>query len=570
MNHPSSLDLVFLWHMHQPDYRDHVTGEVLEPWTYLHAIKDYTDMAAHLERHPRVRAVVNFTPVLLDQLDALAGDLNSGRPADPLARLLIEPDLDRATEADKLWLLERAFRSNHATMITPFADYVALRRIRESFGSAPELAARYLGGQYFADLATWYHLAWTGETVRRASPLVHRLLIKGHSFSLAERIALLRVLALLIAELPARYRRLSERGQIELSTTPYSHPLAPLLVDFRSARESLPDAVLPAAPTYPGGTERVAWHIRRATERHATLFGSIPRGMWPGEGGLSDTVLAQLGSAGVTWTMSGEAVLANSLRAAGPLPPRDEFLARVHRFSAAPEVSVFFRDDELSDLVGFEYARWHGKEAAMDLVARLERRREIVAGQVDRPVVVIALDGENAWEHYPYNAYYFFDELYALLATHPSIRTTTPSDYLAKSGAGTTLPHLVAGSWVYGTLSTWIGDPLKNAAWERLCRAKAAYDEHAAIASWSDEERRRIEHQLALAESSDWFWWLGEGASGHGPRTFDRLARRNLANLYRLMGAEPPADLDLLIESAESGDPDENVVGAMRRAQPVV
>ncbi len=569
MNHPPSLDLVFLWHMHQPDYRDQITGEVLEPWTYLHAIKDYTDMAAHLERHPRVRAVVNFTPVLLDQLEALARDLSSGRPADPLARMLIEPDLERASEADKLCLLERTFRSNHATMITPFADYVALRHIRESFGAAPQLATRYLGGQYFADLVTWYHLAWTGETVRRASPLVQRLLVKGHGFSLDERVALFGELARLISEIPARYRRLSERGQIELSTTPYSHPLAPLLVDFNAARETLPDALLPASRDYPGGVARVGWHVGSAIDRHADVFGSKPRGMWPAEGGVSDAVLAQLGSAGVTWTMSGEAVLANSLRPSRSLPPREAFLGGTYRFSAAPDVAVFFRDDELSDLVGFEYARWHGKEAAMDLVARLERRREVIAGQVDRPVVVIALDGENAWEHYPYNAYYFFDELYGLLATHPSIRTSTPSDYLAEGPVGTTLPHLVAGSWVYGTLSTWIGDPLKNAAWDRLCRAKAAYDERAAAGSWADEERRRIDHQLALAESSDWFWWLGEGASGHGPRTFDRLARRNLANLYRLMGVEPPADLALPIESGESQRDDQNVIGAMRRAQPV-
>ncbi len=570
MNQSSSaLELVFLWHMHQPDYRDHVTGEVLEPWTYLHAIKDYTDMAAHLERHPRVRAVVNFTPVLLDQLEALASDLSGLHPAEPLARLLIEPDLERASAADKLWLLERSFHSNHSTMITPFADYVALRRIRESFGPSLPLAARYLGAQYFADLVTWYHLAWTGETVRRASPLVRRLLIKGHNFSVAERGALFGELARLISDLPARYRRLAERGQIELSTTPYSHPLAPLLVDFHAAREALPDAVLPTAPHYAGGAARVGWHVHGATDRHAVTFGARPHGMWPAEGALSDAVLAQLGLAGVTWTMSGEAVLANSLRAADPLPPREAFLGGTYRFSAAPDVAVFFRDDELSDLVGFEYARWHGREAAMDLVARLERRREVIAGQVDRPVVVIALDGENAWEHYPYNAYYFFDELYALLATHPSIRTTTPSDYLAAGPVGTTLPHLVAGSWVYGTLSTWIGDPLKNAAWDRLCRAKAAYDERAAARSWTDEERRRIDHQLALAESSDWFWWLGEGASGHGPRTFDRLARRNLANLYRLMEVEPPADLALPIESGETQRDDQNVIGAMRRAQPV-
>jgi alpha-amylase/alpha-mannosidase (GH57 family) len=561
-----ALELVILWHMHQPDYRDHVTGEVLEPWTYLHAIKDYADMAAHLERHPGVRVVVNFTPVLLDQLEALASDLRDGRPIDPLARLLILPDLDRANEADRLWLLECAFRSNHATMVTPFADYVALRRIAESFNGALPLAARYLGAQYFADLVTWYHLAWTGETVRRGSPLVQRLLAKGHSFSLDERMALASELANVVGDLPGRYRGLSERGQIELSTTPYSHPLAPLLIDFHSARETIHDAALPKATRYPGGPARVGWHIAHALDRHASTFATPATGMWPAEGGLSDAVLAQLANAGVRWTMSGEAMLTNSLRPFGSLPPREEALARVYRFADAPEITVLFRDDELSDLVGFEYARWHGREAAMDLVARLERRRENVAGHTERPLVVIALDGENAWEHYPYNAYYFFEELYALLARHPSIRTTTPSEYLAHGATAVTLPHLVAGSWVYGTLSTWIGDPAKNAAWDRLCAAKVAFDQCAAEGKWSVDQRRLIEHQLALAESSDWFWWLGEGAVGHGPRKFDRLARHNLENLYRLMGLAPPADLALPIEAPEPTGT--NVIGAMRRSHP--
>ncbi len=557
--------------MHQPDYRDQITGEVLEPWTYLHAIKDYTDMAAHLERHPEVRAVVNFTPVLLDQLDALALEMHSHHPADPLARLLIEPDLERASEADRLWLLERAFRSNQTTMVAPFADYVALRRICESFGDTLHVAARYLGAQYFADLVTWYHLAWTGETVRRASPLVQRLLAKGHSYSVVERTELFDELARLIADIPNRYRRLAERGQIELSTTPYSHPLAPLLIDFEAALETVRDAVLPEAPRYPGGAERVGRHIDSACDRHAQSFGARPNGMWPAEGGLSDAVLAHLAKAGVRWTMSGEAMLTNSLRAAGVMSSREDHLARVYRIESAPDITVFFRDDDLSDLVGFEYARWHGKEAAMDLVARLERRREDVAAGAARPLVVIALDGENAWEHYPYNGYYFFEELYTLLARHPSIRTTTPSEYMARGVDTVPLPHLVPGSWVYGTLSTWIGDPAKNAAWDRLCAAKAAYDERAARAAWSAKERRLIDHQLALAESSDWFWWLGEGASGDGPRTFDRLARRNLANLYRLIGVAPPADLALQIEAVVPAGANKgaNVIGTMRRAQPV-
>jgi len=556
-----ALELVLLWHMHQPDYRDSLSGEVLEPWTWLHALKDYSDMAAHLERHPAVRAVVNFTPVLLDQLDALAAECRDGSPREPLARLLVHPEPDRIDHADRRWLLERAFRCNHATMLTPFAGYVELRRIRESFGADLDGAARYLGGQYFADLVTWYHLAWTGETVRRGSPLVLRLMARGSDFTTAERQALFAEFGDLVAGLPGRYRRLAERGQVELSTTPYAHPLGPLLFDFASAQEAIPQAPLPTEGGYPGGAARFDRHVQGALARHTEAFGTPAAGMWPAEGGVSDAVLAHLSAAGVRWAMTGEAVLANSVSAAGGGIPRETFLSRPVRFDAAPGLAMLFRDDELSDLIGFEYARWHGREAALDFVARLERRREHVAGQITRPIVVVALDGENAWEHFPYNGYYFFEELYGQLADHPSIRTTTPSAFLARhEPEALHLPHIVAGSWVYGTLSTWIGDPAKNAAWDRLVRAKRMVD------AQPDRMDPALDRQLMLAESSDWFWWLGEGTAGHGPRTFDRLARHNLANLYRLLGVPIPHDLvDAYVVDADDANPADNV-GAMRRA----
>jgi alpha-amylase/alpha-mannosidase (GH57 family) len=562
------LHLVLLWHMHQPDYRDLATGEVLEPWTYLHALKDYTDMAAHLERHPRVRVVVNFTPVLLDQLESLAAELAASTPSEPLARLLLVPDLASAPMADKRWLLERGFRCHFPTMLTPFPAYVALRRIRESFGTNLDEAARYLGAQYFADLITWHHLAWTGETIRREFTVVRDLMAKGAQFTFADRRALYGVITAAVQGIVPRYRRLAERGQIELSTTPYAHPLAPLLFEFGAARETLDDAPLPDAPAYPDGARRASVHIGKALVRHAHHFGQRPGGMWPAEGALSDATLGALQAAGVRWTMSGEAVLANSLRINGHPPvARESRLSRAYRFDAAPELAVFFRDDELSDLIGFDYAHWHGREAASDFIARLERRREAIAATDGQALAVVALDGENAWEHYPYNGYYFFEELYGMLATHPSIRTTTASDYLDDSAsAPQPLRHLVAGSWVHGTLSTWIGDPAKNAAWDRLCRAKRVHDECAATADWDEPTRRRVEAQLLLAESSDWFWWLGEGEDGQGTRAFDDLGRRNLANLYRLMGREPPGDLTIPARRDTAPDTGAAAIGTMRRA----
>ena len=568
MTERSGLDLVLMWHMHQPDYRDHLTGEWFESWTWLHALKDYSDMASHLERHPSVRAVVNFTPVLVEQLEALAGELAGPDPREPLARLLLEPRLAALPEAQRRWILDRCFRCNPPTMLHPFPGYRRLWDVRQALADRLDDAVHYLGEAYFSDLVAWYHLAWLGESVRRADPLAASLMKRGSGFGPEDRRALYALCARIVAEILPRYRRLAECGQIELTTTPHHHPIGPLLIDFAAARETVPDAPLPEAPCYPGGAERFRAQVDAALAHHAATFGEPPAGAWPAEGAISEATLAELERAGLRWAASGEAVLVNSLKRSGTLPERRErWLARPWRFEGAPGLPVFFRDDELSDRIGFEYARWHGRDAAADFVATLERRQQLADGDGSRPVLLVALDGENAWEHYPYNGWYFFEETFGALAAHPSVRTATPSEWLrehpdAPGRAG----RLVAGSWVYGTLSTWIGEPAKNRAWDRLVAAKEEFDRRTAGWDPADPWLKTARELLAVAESSDWFWWLGEGARGHGPRSFDALARRHLANLYRALGAEPPAELLAERSAAEDAADEPDTHGAMRRA----
>ena len=175
-----SLDLVFLWHMHQPDYRDHGgttgEGEFMLPWVYLHAIKDYVDMAAHLERHPKIRCVVNMVPVLLDQIDDYVRQFATGRFRDPLLRMLATPDLGAISQGERRLLLDTCFRSNHVTMLAPFPHYQSLHDLYQMLAAQGESAYRYLSRDYFSDLVTWYHLAWTGETERRRNPLIANLM----------------------------------------------------------------------------------------------------------------------------------------------------------------------------------------------------------------------------------------------------------------------------------------------------------------------------------------------------------------------------------------------------------
>jgi alpha-amylase/alpha-mannosidase (GH57 family) len=564
---PRRLDLVFLWHMHQPDYRDRASGAFAMPWTYLHALKDYTDMAAHFERHPHIHAVVNFVPVLLDQIDDYLGQfaraqLQPDGFRDPLLQLLATDDLDRLSAAERQYLLTACFRCNHATMLAPFPRYQRLLELYESLAREGDAALSYLSGAYLADLVTWYHLAWTGETVRRHEPLLAELMAKGEGYSLADRRQLLALIGKTIAALVPRYRALQERGQIEISSTPASHPLSPLLLDFRAARESLPDAPLPLAARYPGGRERVRRHLELARESHAQRFDQPPTGMWPAEGALSADFAQMLAAAGCRWAASGENVLQHSLGT----PPAGS-AHRPWQLSSAPGLTLFFRDDRLSDMIGFEYAKWHGRDAAAHFVGQLEAIAA-AAPPGKPPVVGIILDGENAWEYYPYNGYYFFEDLYGLLDGHPTIRTRTYAEVLAdkEQPPPAPLPRLTAGSWVYGTLSTWIGDPAKNHAWDLLCAAKQSYDQVIASDRLSAAEAAAAETQLAVCESSDWFWWFGDYNPAAAVAGFDRLFRHNLANLYRCLHLVPPAQLDVPIAQGRTDEADVAAGGTMRRA----
>jgi alpha-amylase/alpha-mannosidase (GH57 family) len=560
------LDLVFLWHMHQPDYRDRASGDFAMPWTYLHALKDYTDMAAHLERHPTIRAVVNFVPVLLDQIEDYvaqfaAAQLQPESFHDPLLRLLAVPDLDRIDAAERGFLLEACFRCNHATMLVPFPRYHRLYELYESLAREGPAALAYLSGTYLADLVTWYHLAWTGESERRRNPQLVDLMAKGEGYSYADRRELLDCIGAALADLIPRYRAMQARGQIEISTTPYSHPLAPLLLDFHAARESLPEAALPLAEKYPGGRERVGRQIEMARQSHVERFGAVPVGMWPAEGGLSTPFIQLAGAAGCRWLASGENVLQHSL---GKPTPGAAY--QPWQLAGTPGVTLFFRDDRLSDLIGFEYAKWHGRDASAHFVAQLEAIAA-AAPQDATPVVSVILDGENAWETYPYNGYYFFEDLYGLLETHPTIRTRTFADVI--DGAvlqAPTLQKLAAGSWVHGTMSTWIGDPAKNHAWDLLCAAKQSYDRVMTDDRLSAEEKSAATAQLAVCESSDWFWWFGDYNPAPAVSSFDRLFRQNLASLYRCLHLAPPAQLAVPIAAGRADTDATPASGTMRRA----
>lgn len=572
------LYLNLYWHMHQPDYRDTLTGEYVLPWTYLHAIKDYTDMAYHLEANPKARASFNFVPVLLDQLEDYVRQFATGHIRDPLLAMLGKESLEYLSNTQRCLIVDSCFKSHHEKMLEPFAHYQRLHHIYQALQVEGSTASNYLSGQYMADLLVWYHLAWTGESIRRNNEFIQYLMKKGSQFTLQDRRDFSALIGELIAGLIPRYKKLQDDGKIEISTTPHYHPILPLLLDFKSTRDALPFAPLPLCGQYPNGKARAEFHINAASVSHTRRFGKPPAGMWPAEGGVSHAALSLMAEHGVTWAATGEGVLANSLHKSYEsldLPPRSEYLYQPYRISnGEQDILCFFRDDRLSDKIGFEYSSSHASDAVGDFMQTLEAIAS--AAVSEQPTVVsVILDGENAWEYYPYNAYYFLSELYAALAEHPHIEMTTFSDIVARikneqlkpaAAQVAELPQIAAGSWVYGSFSTWIGSTEKNHGWDLLCEAKKCYDKVIASHTLNSNELRACERQLAVCEGSDWFWWFGDYNSSVSVDSFDRLYRRNLTNLYLLLKQQVPESLSHAI-SAGGGDP--AVGGTMRRGQEV-
>jgi alpha-amylase/alpha-mannosidase (GH57 family) len=566
MSADSRMRVIIGWHMHQPEYRDLSSGTYMLPWTYLHAIKDYVDMAAHLEAVPGARAVVNFAPILLDQIHDLAGQVRdwqtAGTPVRDLLLSALVSDGPPETAEDLEALLRACRRANDTRMIRRFPAFERLVQLTDWLLENQGLA--YANAQFVADLVTWYHLAWLGETVRLDNPLVERLQDQAQGFTMADRRALLELIGSLLAGIIPRYRSLARNGRIELAFSPDTHPILPLLLDLSSAREAIHDVTLPARSSYPGGAERARQQVvagMAAFERH---FGLRPAGCWPSEGAVSDATLALLADNGLLWAASGESVLRNSLA-------RSEHYGEgvqqhLHRPYATADrrLALFARDDGLSDLIGFTYASWHADDAVSNLIHHLVDLSEETTTDDER-VVVLFLDGENAWEHYPNNGAYFLRALYERLSEHPSLQLTTFSEVLRDGPPTRILDHVVAGSWVYGTLSTWIGDQDKNRGWELLCDAKRAYDEALRRDTLEPSARTAAERQLSACEGSDWFWWFGDYNPEDTVSDFERLFRHHLLMLYRRIGQPPPTDLHQVM-SRGTGEPAHG--GTMRRSSP--
>ncbi len=540
MNTP--LDVVIVWHMHQPYYKDPLKNEYALPWTYLHGIKDYFDMPAIIEDTVGARAVFNLVPSLIEQLL----DYANGTAVDPfLIKGKAAPT--ELSEDDRIFLLENFFSANRQRMIEPSRRYLELLYMagEGKAGSARD-RVKHFSDQDLLDLQVWFFLAWTGQAARRRFPVFSELIDKGENYTAADKELLFSTQRELLQDIIPLYKRLHEDGRIELSVTPYYHPILPLLCDIRLAQTAMPRVILPT--TSLRCPEDARAQIRRGIDYFKDIFGFAPRGMWPSEGSVSNEVLGIIADCGIDWIATDEEILAKSLD--GGLGDHKERLYRPWRFSCPQgELGTFFRDHQLSDLIGFTYSQWDASRAAADLCGRLHAIRSHIGSE--GRVVPIILDGENAWEYYPDNAYDFLQEMYRGIARSPQLNLTTCSDVLAQTRFDGRLHSIFPGSWINGNYGIWIGHPEENLAWDLLAGTRAAaISANPAVAAALESGTRALDpcaemicRSLYAAEGSDWFWWYGDDHfSPHSDR-FDQLLRQHLMNIYRLIDQNPPREL---------------------------
>lgn len=568
------LNLVVCWHMHQPYYREGLAGEYRLPWVYLHGIKDYTDMAAHLENNPQMRLVVNFAPVLLEQLDdysqQIQAFLEQGTPmSDPQLNVLAGASPIPSDIKAREKIIRDCQRCHAPQMIDPYPAFHALvawfKETCECFSEdESHFALLYLNDQYFIDVLMWYHLSWLGASLK-SQAAVQILLEKQYNYSNSDRRTLLTIIHDALQGIIPRYKALADQGQIELAMTPYGHPIVPLLNNFENMRCALPNAPSPEVDAYPDGLARTRWHMKHGIDLFQHYFGRKPSGIWLSEGGVSPDAIQMLDEFDIQWTASGEGVWRNSCTLSGC----DETLVQNKRLLFMPfqyqdyQSRVFFRDDGLSDRIGFEYAKWDVDAAVQDFNQNLDNINRFLGEDAGDHVVSVILDGENAWEYYPNNAQAFLDKLYKGLVANPLINTLTFSDAAAKLPVKT-MEKFCAGSWVYGSFSTWIGQADKNRAWEYLIEAKQCYDKVIAAGTLTPEVRQQAEQQLAICEGSDWFWWFGDNNPSDSVNDFDQLFRLQLQSLYQLLNQPVPAKLSEPLSQNHPTAYSENA-GTMRR-----
>jgi alpha-amylase/alpha-mannosidase (GH57 family) len=535
-----TLYIAFVWNQHQPFYRDTRGGGFIMPWVRLHGTKDYGQMASILEHYPQIHQTFNLTPSLLEQIESyLEGSTDYYLQVVKPAGLL--------TRAEKQFLLHHYFDIQWDRVIQHHPRY---RELLEKQGRdrEPEKVDRALERfteQDYRDLQVWFNLAWIDPETRRADPVLKRLEEQGSGFSEADRGALLERQFALLRRIVPLHRRLQEQGLIEVITTPFYHPIMPLLVDTHSALRASPGLPLPRRFQFP---QDACAQLAMAVKQYRRLFGAAPRGVWPPEQAVSPELIPLFMAYGFSWSISDEQILAKSLNeeitrdAYGHVLNGDLLYQPYLVSGAGGEIAMIFRDHHLSDRIGFEYQHYRPDDAAADLVHRLQKIRENLAWAPGEHLVTISLDGENAWEWYQGDKGPFLHSLYRRLAADPHLRCVTVSEYLAAHPPLRRISHLFSGSWVDHNVTRWIGTENKNLLWDYLLFAREAVEQYRTGPGPDEAKLKRALRGIYIAEGSDYPWWI-DSMPYYLAAPFDALFRKHLADVYRAIDRPVPAHL---------------------------
>ena len=532
------LRVVVLWHQHQPFYKDLVTGQYRLPWTRLHALKDYYGMVKLLDEFPQVHQTFNLVPSLITQIQ----DYVSGDAQDPFLRVATKPAKD-LTQQERRFALQYLFQANPVNVIGRYPRY---RELWEKFHGAdaqPERAEKYFQNQDFTDLQVLSQIGWFDEYFL-AEKEIAELIRKGRNFTLEDQKFVMTRERQLLAEVLPIHAKAAKKGLIEISTSPFYHPILPLLCDTDIGAVSSPGLPLPQNRfRHPDDARE---QLLRGLDLHKKVFGVRPKGVWPSEGSVSEQALSIACELGVKWMATDEGILGRSL---GINFSRDGYghldsdlahkLYSIYRYeNGDTRMNMIFRDHTLSDLIGFVYSGMPPQDAANNLIQKIKQSAQPILANGQDAVVPIILDGENAWEYYPNSGREFLRRFYDALQSDPTMEAVTVTEAIARHRNTSTLKTLVPGSWINANFNVWIGAPEDNKAWDHLYHARNFYAQASPDAT--EKQRKLAFEELLIAEGSDWNWWYGPEHHSANDRDFDELYRKHLSNVYQALGVTPP------------------------------
>jgi len=538
------------WHQHQPLYYKDADGNYSRPWVRVHATKDYLDMAETVAKYDDVNITFNLTPSLIRQLDDFA--LNGVKD---VYWVLAEKPAAQLTDANKTFILQRFFDANWDHIIRVYPRYSELLDKRNGTDDAAiQAAVGNFSEQDFRDLQVWFNLAWVDPDYLAIDPL-KGLVSKGENFSEEDKVVLFTEILKLVQQVIPTHAELQKDKVIEVTTTPYAHPILPLIYNTDLALVGNPSAEMPEKFSYP---DDATYHLAKSVEMYEEHFDQKVRGLWPGEGSVAQDIVGLVADAGYQWMQTGEPVLAKSLgfdtftRDGNELVQKADELYRPYYVTdeSGNKVAIFFRDWTLSDKIGFTYSGMSGDAAAADLIARLEavQTKLVSEGSTGPHIVTLVIDGENAWENYDNDGKLFLNTLYKLFSESTTLKTITPSNYLKLFPEQRELPDLFPGAWFSANYDTWIGETEEALAWNYLGEVRSFLAEYQSPTRTIDADAlAKAMDFMYLAEGSDWFWWYGADQESGQDSYFDQGFRELLKSVYTSLGEPTPMFLDAAI-----------------------